>query len=405
MIYYSVQLFLFQTQFLNGSFFDVFWNQNTIIAKSIICIIIFLLICTIYLFFRNRKRIKIEFTNLNRLKKNLNDWKGDENITIEEDQSSDTDEVVIFEASIDEHLLPNIKAGTIVHDRLKILQHLRGTKSKVNISTLQQMSELNDAKNFSSQFPAYVMSLSMLLGILGTFIGLTIMIGEISSQLQGFDAIQSGSSGLESFKSSFKSIRGVMSGVGTAFTTTLTGLVCTITVSVLNFSQNRHKAVFFDQFEQFTLNELLPHTFPDLEQEEVINAIKDQMEDTFRSLNGTIEKNSAVLGTIDSLYEKFGSMIDVVKNAVAKDGTGELQGTLEEMHSVNENLEKIIDKYENRKLLEDFERVADKYDQYLKKHDFVLEQSKWLPNARIFMIAIVAGLLSISVILTLILLK
>jgi len=217
-------------------------------------------------------------------------------------------------------------------------------------------------------------------------------VGDITEQLKGFDDLNSADAGLESFRNSFKGINDVMQGVGTAFITTLTGLICTITVAFLNFAQVKHRAAFFDEFEQFTVKDLLPHTFPDMEQEEVINAIKDQLRETFDSLNSTIDKNRKTLGTIDGLYQKFDTVVDTVKDVMAKGGTAELQNVLAQMNDVNHNLESIIDKYENRKLLDDFHKVADKYEGYLSKHDFILEQSKWLPNARLFM-GIIAGLL------------
>lgn len=142
----------------------------------------------------------------------------------------------------------------------------------------------------------------------------------------------------------------------------------------------------------------MPVTFPDLEQEEVINAIKDQLSETFDSLNQTIDKNRKTLGTIDGLYQRFDSIVETIKGVLTTRSEGEFQAVLEGVHGVNKNLEKVIDKYENKKLLEDFEKVADKYDGYLSKHDFILEQSKWLPNARVFMI-IIASLLGVIAIL------
>lgn len=345
---------------------------------------------------QHRNRLTFEESNLLRLKQNLSEWKErttnyddlDEGF-IQDEQGEDI--ITVYEASIDDDLMPDIAQNTIVYERLRILQELRSTKSRVNISVLQQMSEVQDAQFITTRMPVFIMSLSMLLGMLGTFIGLTLMVGEMTQQLAEMDAALGDSDpNPETLYASFAGIQNVMKGVGTAFTTTLAGLTCTIIVSVLNFLQRSKKLAFFDRFEQFTVKELLPNTFPDLEQEEVINAIKEQLRETFENLNKTIDKNRKTLGSIDGLYEKFDSIIDTVKSVLATGGTGELQNVLSQVLTVNENLEKIIDKYENRKLLDDFQKVADKYDGYLNKHDFILEQSKWLPNARIFMIAIAA---------------
>ena len=395
--------------FLYVSIWELLWQNNTIIAKFIILLIFGLLGISIQMFIKNRKRIMFEISNLQRLEYNLRQWKesarpgnSDETTTDSEGRimgDYEEDVVTLYEASIEDDLQPGIAKGTMVFERLQALNDLRQTKSRVNIGVLQQLSEIQDSRHISSTLPPFVMTSAMLLGMLGTFIGLTVMVGEITAQLKGFDTVETGDAGLDTFRNSFEGIKNVMQGVGTAFTTTLVGLICTITVSVLNFIQNSQKAMFFDRFEQFTVKELLPYTFPDMEQEEVINAIKDQLRETFDKLNTTIDKNRKTLGTIDGLYRKFDSVVDTVKDVMATGGTAELHTVLQEMQGVNNNLEQIIDKYENRKLLDDFHRVADTYEGYLKKHNYILEQSKWLPNARGFMIAIASFLGVIMVLL------
>jgi len=393
---------------LNTSFWEIYWVNNTLIAQFIILIILSLLLVSCWMFYSNRKRVYRENRNLGVLRGNLIHWK--ESINQEEYDAEmlvrvpgDFEEnmVTVYEASIEEDLMPGVDQKTMVFERLKSLQELRNTKSRLNVGVLQNLSEIQDARHISSKLPSYVMTLSMLLGMLGTFIGLTELVGEISAQLQGFDTVDGEGAGLDTFKSSFEGIQNVMQGVGTAFTTTLMGLFTTIVVSALNFLQNRQKAEFFDHFEQFTVKELLPYTFPDLEQEEVINAIKDQLRETFEKLNRTIDKNRKTLGTIDGLYSRFDSVVDTVKGVMAAGGTSELHNVLQEMQTVNHNLVGLVDKYENKKLLEDFELVANKYDGYLQKHDFILEQSKWLPNARVFMIIISSLLGVISIFLAL----
>lgn len=382
------------------SWWDIYIGSNTVVAQIIVVIILFLLVSSIRMFAQHKKRLLSEAANLNQLKKNLSRWK--ENATTYHELDDDfvedgethediynEDIITIYEASIENDLMPSIIPGTIVYERLRVLQELRNTKSRVSIGVLQNMSEVQNNQFISSRLPSYIMSLSMLLGMLGTFIGLTIMVGEMTKQLMDMNSVMgSENPDPEALYSSLAGIQSIMKGVGTAFTTTLVGLTCTIIVSGLNFFQKSRTLAFFDDFEQFTVKELLPNTFPDLEQEEVINAIKEQLRETFENLNVTIDKNRKTLGNIDGLYEKFDSIVDTVKSVLATGSTGELQTVLSQVVSVNHNLEKVIDKYENRKLLADFQLVAEKYDGYLKKHNFILEQSKWLPNARVFMIII-----------------
>lgn len=400
-----------QLLFLEASFLELYWQNNTPIAKILILFILTLLLISVRMFFQNRARIGLEFFCLDKLKENLANWKEHtplEEIINEEEYVESTqrvdgdfeeDIITMYEASIEDDLMPGINRNTMVFERLKALQELRKTKSRVNVGVLQNLIEIQDSRYISSRLPSYIMTLAMLLGMLGTFIGLTILVSEITSQLN-LDVIDKNDVNSQ-IKTSFEKINNSLKGVGTAFTTTLMGLLCTIIVSALNFLQNQQKAKFFDLFEQFTVKELLPYTFPDMEQEEVINAIKDQLRETFDKLNRTIDKNRKTLGTIDGLYQKFDTVVDTVKEVMSAGSTAELHTVLQEMQGVNSNLNQIIDKYENRKLLGDFQKVAEKYEGYLNKHDFILEQSKWLPNARAFMFAIAAllGIIAIALII------
>ncbi|MEO1451426.1 MAG: hypothetical protein AAFV07_17980, partial [Bacteroidota bacterium] len=271
--------------FLSGaSLWGILWADNTGIAKVILFLIAALLTLSIYLFWQNRERLALEMATLNRLKDNLRNWMPGDGVQDDDSPGEDSpltakDKMaragerarggIDFaidnrrEAHIEHDLLPGIRAGTIVYERLKSLQMLRDTKSRVNVGVLQQLSEIRYERNPATRVPGYAMSLSMLLGMLGTFIGLTMMVGDISAQLTGFDGVDtSGDAGLDTFRNSFQGIQDVMTGVGTAFTTTLAGLVCTIVISGLNFFQTSQKARFFDEFEQFTVKSLLPRTFP-----------------------------------------------------------------------------------------------------------------------------------------------
>lgn len=245
------------TLLLKASTYEIYWGGNTFTAKLIILAILGLLAFSVVMFVRDRRIIRKELLGLGQLQDNLNYWHSQiENLGdvydegIDEGQliiSNDTDDdlINVYEASIERDLLPHIPSGTIVHERLRVLDRLRNTKSRVNVGVLQQLSEVQYSQNLSSRFLPYAMSLAMLLGMFGTFIGLSVMVGEITEQLDMVGKIGASSSGnSDALYSSLSEIQNVMTGVRTAFTTTLAGLFCTIIVSVLGFLQHSRQLAF-----------------------------------------------------------------------------------------------------------------------------------------------------------------
>lgn len=185
------------------------------------------------------------------------------------------------------------------------------------------------------------MNLAVLLGLLGTFIGLTYMVGDISDQLEkGGDVT---------------TIQSTLAQVKTAFSTTLAGLICTVIVSIFNFYMEQKKATFFDHLEQFTVQDLLPSTFRNWKKKTMLETVGDQLEDTFNNLNQTIENNNASIGELNGLYSKFDRIEDTLRSILTAGETADMQGIVKEISTVNASMKVMIDKYQNKQLLEDFE--------------------------------------------------
>ena len=392
----------------SDSILNTIWYDNTSIARIIIVIIFLLLLASLYLFYKHWLRFGREEYGLFLVKKNLLQWR--ESKQFSETTFVDLDSNEIQEGEVDEDenpieikteedleilhqapiplLMQGISKSLIIYDRLQTLEENKTAKARINVAVLQKLAELKEGKEWTAIFPRYVMTLSMLLGMLGTFIGLTIMVGDVAQSMEVISIKSSSATSLAEFNSSFKDINSTLNGVGTAFSTTLAGLTCTILVSFFNFFLNQRRASFFNKLEKFSVQDLIPSTFPDLEEKTMLETIEDQLEETFLNLNQTIEQNNNALGELNGLYNKFDTIEDTLKNVLLSGQNYNAQGVVKELNTVNNSLKIMIDKYQNKQFLDDFKNLTDHHKKYVNSLNGILSESKWIPQTKIFLVLI-----------------
>ncbi|MFN7116860.1 MAG: MotA/TolQ/ExbB proton channel family protein [Saprospiraceae bacterium] len=374
-------MYLLTTLLLEVSFWRMLFGNNSLVGTFIILVIFGLLGASGYLFWRHFTRFRGEEISLRRVRGNLYAWKQRQNQMQGKNYLMDEDLEAFHLAPIEE-LQAGVNPNSIIYDRLTTLRENQVTRSRLNVGVLQNLAELKESKNWTANFLKYVMNLAVLLGLLGTFIGLTGMVGDISDQLEkGGDV---------------NTIQDTLLQVKTAFSTTLAGLICTVIVSALNFYLEQKKATFFDQLEQFTVQDLLPSTFPELEEKTMLETVGDQLEDTFNNLNQTIENNNASIGELNGLYSKFDRIEDTLRRVLTAGETADMQSVVKELSAVNASMKVMIEKYQNKQLLEDFRGLTDHHKKYVNSLNGILMESKWIPNTKAFLIAIAALLFLIA---------
>ena len=384
--------------FLLNSLWDIFIGNN-IFGLPIIIIITASLGISFYVFFREWSRLSQENGCLSNVKRTLRNLSRGGNL--------DDEDIINFEINYDEvieeieriPLEPLIKLNehheeSIINQRLLILQKNQETRTKINVGYLKDISELREEENWESKFPRFVMTVAMLMGMLGTFIGLTIMVGEIADQVDASQrAIQSGSG--EGFLDSITQIKGIIGGVGTAFTTTLFGLSTTIIVTLLNFLLSQKKVRFFAELESFTMEELLPKTFGgDIEEKTMLETVEDHLEDLYKRVNNSLEENSKAIDSITGLYTQFEVLEKTLRDVMTQGATNEVQEVVAELNTMNQQVKLMIDKYQNKQLLEDFKGLTEVHKEYISKANNLIIETKWVPDTKTFMM-VIAGLLAV----------
>jgi biopolymer transport protein ExbB/TolQ len=230
---------------------------------------------------------------------------------------------------------------SVIGDRLLALRKMRASHAKVNVQALQEMSIAKEAARRGIGFPSFVVGFAMLLGLLGTIIGLTKMVQTIHLTLPtAADTLTPAS-----WSQSLNNVRDVMSSMKSAFSATLVGLFCSITASLLNLRLEKAQSRFFEKLERFTIEELLPKTSPTMEDETLLQSINTQMERYFDELREVAEQNNQTVQDLSAAQKAFETTIASIEQmsrgnspGSVQEVIGQLSGVIGELSGVNRSI-------------------------------------------------------------------
>jgi hypothetical protein len=227
-------------------------------------------------------------------------------------------------------LMEGIPSDTLIGDRLVSIVRMKQARAKVNIDALQQSTMLKESANSGLTFPAYVVSLVMMLGLFGTFVGLSMMVVDIQQALPGGD----GAANATQWAASVSGLGKILAGKKTAFSATLAGLFFSIVVSALNFRLARAQSAFYDALERFTTEELLPATVPAFDDETPWEKLSTQLGDSFDHLKTVAAEQSRSADQLVAVEKTFATVIDNIEAITQRAATAPLQGMTGEISSV-----------------------------------------------------------------------
>jgi MotA/TolQ/ExbB proton channel family len=331
-----------------GRFFDGVWEENlplvkaiwvdnTAVGKAIIVTIGVLLIASlISATLHIRRYKKFETSNLDQVIGRLRRWL--QTASAPDDNANNKRPLKHYQSLSDlEKFKEGIPANSIIGDRLRAIAKMRGSQVKVNVSALQQMSIAKESSRFGLGIPGFATGFAMLLGLLGTVAGLTLLVQNISM------ALPPGTQGINPtlWGQSMAKIGDVLGSMKTAFSATLVGLFCSVCSSAANFRLGRVQSVFFEKLERFTIEELLPATVPALEDESLIEQVSLQLENSFTQLNDISQQNSETLKELNAIEKSFLTIVSNVQG-IARNGNsgvvhevvGKMTGVINEISEV-----------------------------------------------------------------------
>lgn len=227
-------------------------------------------------------------------------------------------------------LMEGIPGDTLVGDRLASIVRMKQARAKVNVDALQQSTMLKEGASTSLSLPSYVVSLVMMLGLFGTFIGLSFMVVDIQ---QALPASGTGANATQ-WAASVSSLGRILAGKKTAFSATLAGLFFSIVVSALNFALARAQSSFYDALERFTAEELLPATIPAFDDETPWEKLSTQLGDSFEHLKAVAAEQSRSADQMVAVEKTFSTVIENIEAITQRAATAPLQGMTGEISSV-----------------------------------------------------------------------
>ncbi|OWY20317.1 hypothetical protein C7N43_10025 [Sphingobacteriales bacterium UPWRP_1] len=194
-------------------------------------------------------------------------------------------------------LVKNCMPGIAVN-RAESIYLIAMQQQPVVQSTLSDNDVLHENASAAANFLRYARSAMVMLGLFGTFYGLSQMVGQIRVV---FDEINTDTIRqlLESYSQATQSMKTILAPMKDAFLTSFWGLLGTIVLGLLLLPLNWVKQQFFSKLEQLTATRLIPFFSP-LRQETQIQQLIDKVtlntqmvNDIARSMQLTSEHLSA----------------------------------------------------------------------------------------------------------------
>ncbi len=338
------------------------WSDNTIPGRVIVAAILLIAVLSWRAFRVHRARYRREERNLSRTIQGLMDWRREEadvgDLDAQEDgpvATEDGEDVedsnaavvkeVVYEAPAERALIDlgrlkeGLAAQSLVWQRLSAIETLRAHRVRVNVDTVQQLAVARDGAEKALAFPAFAAGASMLLGILGTFFGLAIMVQQIQLGLPESEAVVS----FESWNASIENLRTILGGMGTAFSTSLIGMTSALVSTTQDYRLRAMRSRFFERFERFTTEELLPASVPAVDDESLLERVTFQLEQSFDRLESIHGHNRRTLEELTGAQEAFVTIVDEIRAITRSEAARDLDRVVEQLAETNRSVLKVVE--------------------------------------------------------------
>lgn len=327
------------------------WSDNSAAGKFIVLMILALLGWAMRAGFRHISRYKREEENLSRAiaklreatTRRLPEPDGDPDNGKPEDGVVDDRDASPTQGNLSPADLATLRADlapdSLIAERFEAIEKLRTRQVRINPNALQQLSLARDDARPGMAVPGAVAGLAVMLGLLGTFIGLAVMVQQIQFVLPQ----SSGDITVNSWTQSVENIGRVLGGIKTAFSCSLVGIVCSILASLINFDLRSSQALFFQRLESFTTEDLLPAAVPTVEDESLLDRVSLQLENSFTRLDAIYRQNQDALKDMTGAQLAFVEIVEEIRKITRSEASRNFEGVLEQIAQANRSVLTIVD--------------------------------------------------------------
>jgi|GEM_PF-2011718 len=274
------------------------------------------------------------------IKKKLDEEKTQAAEETEEDNDKEDNETFNLYL-IKQKLLKGIPSKTVIAKRIEDLYTVRYVGDLTHESLREHLFHYEIERTGLSR---YFAGIFILLGLIGTVFGLSqsiINIQPILSQLKDVSDLANISVAIAS----------TLSGMKTAFSSTIAGLLATVILTFLNFLYSRYSASFLNRFESFTTLYLVPFFL-----------IPNMGEASIRFADSVVK-------TAETLNNSTNPLLEV---------SGQLQGTVDRMNEFSKEFEAVAQRYDEmvQKLSETQQTMVDLQQQINNRFSETVSQSE-----------------------------
>ena len=142
-----------------------------------------------------------------------------------------------------------ISSGSIIYRRISDLIQVKQNGGEINNDALADI--LTGEASRKASFANYILGILIILGLVGTLRGLITAIIEVQPLLRDIQD-------LDQLPTISDALRLTLSGMSTAFVTTLVGLLTTLVLGFFGWVFNREQSSFLTEFERFVSTEVIP---------------------------------------------------------------------------------------------------------------------------------------------------
>jgi biopolymer transport protein ExbB/TolQ len=236
-------------------------------------------------------------------------------------------------------LSTGVAADSLIAIRLGAIAKMRAHQVRINPATLQQMSRAREAAQPGIAAAGDCASLVMMLGLLGTFIGLAIMVQRIHYALP----TESVNVSVDSWSGAFRNVAGVLSGVKTAFSASLVGMVCAILCTLLHRRVKAAQLGLFERLERVTAEDILPAMVPATADESLLERVTHQLETSFAHLDAIFQQSREALGEMTGAQEAFVHIVDEIRLITKNESSRDLERVVEQLAATNRAVLQVVE--------------------------------------------------------------
>ena len=220
-----------------------------------------------------------------------------------------------------------IPSKSIIYRRISDLVQIKQNGGQIDNDALADI--LTGEQSRKASFANYILGILIILGLIGTLRGLITAITEIQPLLQDIQ-------NLDQLPTISDALRLTLSGMSTAFVTTLAGLLTSLALGFFGWLFNREQSAFLTQFERFISTEIIPR-FTQTPESSIESAVTQLTECTNTLKFATQENVSAMRQAIQQLTDtSWGGQLEQQYILANKFGTT-AESLLESLDKIGEH--------------------------------------------------------------------